>query len=441
LSKILEKPRVFNIMRQCVIFLLTVICWGNYASAQQQYNSCVNALELCPNTLFSVDNIQANVTFCAGCDDDFNFCFTTDNTIWFTFTTNAAGGDVQVDLSNLVFEANPGQDNELQATIIEAPTPCSSASYTQIGNCVSNATANFTLNALALPPNTLYYIVIDGDNNGAGITSAAECTFDLLISGPGIDRPIPSATITPDTTNICLNDVVYFAVGTQDCPDNGDYSWYINGSLVAVTTLNEFQTSGINDGDVVTVETSCYTQCPEIVSVDSPAFSVYSFSVYAGEDQTILPGEAITLNGITTAPVHVWSPAYMISDPAASSTIATPDQTVTITFSATENGCTLSDYILITVTETLGIPNTFSPNGDNVNDTWIIEGIEIYPNCSMKIFDRWGQEVYQTTGYSSTKAWDGKMRNRKPTEGVYFYILELRDEGKQLFKGTITLIK
>jgi len=424
-----------------VIFLLTLFSSLSFAFGQELNNNCATPLELCPSVLYSTNNLGANVTFCPGCEDDFNFCFATDNTIWFSFTTNATGGNVQVDFTNLIFEANAGQDNELQATIIETAVPCNAGSYIQLGNCVSNATANFSLNAAGLTPNTSYVIVVDGDNNGAGITSAAECSFDIMISGPGIDRTASTIGVVQTETDICQNDVVSFFASVQNCPDTGQYNWYINGALAAVTDLPEFQTSGLNDGDLVTVETSCYLLCPEIISVDATAMTVYSFNVYAGEDRTIIPGEVVSLNGVTTAPSYFWSPSYLFSDPNALATVALPTETITLSLTATENGCTISDYVTITVTTELDIPNTFSPNGDNINETWIITGIELYPDNSVKIYDRWGQEVFQTTGYSSEKTWNGDIRNRKASEGVYFYVIDLGGDNSSIVKGTLTLIR
>lgn len=427
-------------MRSPVIFLLTLFLSLNFAFGQEVYNDCSSALEICPNSVYSVNNIGANVTFCTGCEDDFNFCFPTDNTIWLSFTTNAVGGAVQVDFSNLVFEVNPGQAVELQATIIETAVPCNSGSYVQIGNCVSNATNNFSLNAAGLAPNTSYMIVVDGQNGGVGITDPAECAFDISISGAGVDRTASTIGISQNETNICENDVVTFAANVANCPDTGQYNWYINGTLVAVTDTNEFQTSALADGDVVTVETSCYALCPEIVSADAAPMSVYSFNVDAGEDRTANRGEAVSLNGITTAPAYYWEPSYLFSDPNSLTTIVIPDETITVSLTATENGCTKTDYLTITITSELDIPNTFSPNGDNINETWVIEGIELYPNNAVKIYDRWGQEVFQTTGYSQAKTWNGDIRNRQATEGVYFYIIDLGDGG-EVINGTLTLIR
>jgi gliding motility-associated-like protein len=72
----------------------------------------------------------------------------------------------------------------------------------------------------------------------------------------------------------------------------------------------------------------------------------------------------------------------------------------------------------------------FSPNGDNVNETLHIENIDSYPQNKLIIFNRWGNVVYERTGYSSNAEWngnadeDGSMGDTKVPEGTYFYVLE-----------------
>jgi len=424
-----------------VIVLLTFLLLGGFSFSQQSYNSCFSALELCPVSSFSVNNLGANVTFCGGCEDDFNFCFTTNNSIWMSFTTNAVGGDVQIDFSNLIFETNPGQGNAIQATIIQAVAPCNSGSYTQIGNCVTNSSINFSLNAIGLLANTTYYIVLDGDDTGVGVTSAAEFTLDVAISGTAVARPVPTVSVIPNSTSICLNEVLTLVANTTNCPNNSAFSWYINNVLVAVTNDSLFSTSALMDGDIIRVETSCYSLCAEIVASSTPAFSIYSFLIDAGNDQATDPNVATTINGTTSAPVYSWSPSYLFSDPNSLNTIVTTDQTVTLTLTATENGCTLTDYLILSVESLLSVPNTFSPNGDGINETWVIKGLESYPDNTLKIFTRWGQEIYFASGYNSVKAWDGNKKSGKASEGVYFYILDLNDGISEIVKGTITLIR
>lgn len=423
-----------------VILLLTLFV-GVFGYAQPTYNACNSALELCPNKVFSLTNIASNKTFCPGCEDDFTFCFTANNTIWLTFTTNATGGDVQIDFSNLVFETNPGQDNAIQATMLSASVPCNAASYSTVGNCVANGTAPFSLTALALPPNTTYFIVITGDFTGAGITSAAECSFDLTINGSGIDRAVSSMNVLSSATNICKNEIFTATAELTNCPDTNSFKWYVNGVLTAETTDEFFQTTNLTDGDIVSVETSCYILCSEIVSATSGVISVYSFLMDAGPDQEINYGETTQLNGTTSAPYFVWSPSFSISDTSSLTPYVYPNSNTTYTLTATENGCTLEDYVTITIDEKLIFPTTFSPNDDGINDTWEISGVSAYPNCFVRIYNRWGQEVFQSTSYSKAKAWNGTGNSGKLSEGVYFYIVELRDEDKREFKGSITLIR
>lgn len=424
-----------------VIFLLMSLVPFFGVHAQAVYNGCVNAFEICPNQVFNLNNFDANVTLCAGCEDDFNFCFTTENTIWLTFTTNATGGDVQVDFSQLIFQGNPNQGAALQATIIEASVFCSSGSYTQIGNCVNNAVGNFSLNAAGLAPSTTYFIVVDGDNTGAGITSPAACSFDITLSGTGVDRPIPSAQITPTNLSFCQNEIIYLGVELSNCPDSSAISWYVNGTLEAVTSDTVLIISSLQDGDVVSVETSCFTECIEVVSSSTNPVSVYSFPIDAGQDQVIYIGGQAQLSGYTSAPEFFWTPSFFVSDTSDISPIANPTTTITYTLTATENGCVLTDYVTITVVDDLDIPNTISPNGDNINDKWFIEGIENYPNSIVHIYDRWGQEVFQTTAYSQAKAWDGSIKGRESAEGVYFYVLDLELDKGETYKGSLTVVR
>ncbi|MDP1842045.1 MAG: gliding motility-associated C-terminal domain-containing protein, partial [Sediminibacterium sp.] len=88
------------------------------------------------------------------------------------------------------------------------------------------------------------------------------------------------------------------------------------------------------------------------------------------------------------------------------------------------------------------IPEGFSPNGDGINDLFVIRGIQYYPKNQFTIFNRWGNKVFETNQYNNT--WNGKSTmglriggDDLPT-GTYFYLLDLRD-GSEIFKGTIYL--
>ena len=426
-------------MRPLVIFLLTVFL-SQISVAQSDYNVCSQALELCPNVTVSVTNIGANKTVCPGCEDDFNFCFTANNTIWFKFTTNTVGGTVQIDFTNLVFQPGFEVGNALQASMFSASLPCDPASYAPVGNCVSSGSAPFTLTA-TLNPSTTYYLVVSGESPTPGLTTPAECTFNLTLSGVGVDRAASSISITTNDTSICPNELLTATASLSACPDSGTFQWYINGELVAVTTDSIFQTSTLADGDVLSVQNSCFAQCPVTVTSSGVAISVYALTVNAGPDMTIQPGESVQLNGSSSSATFIWSPAFGVSDANSLTPFVSPEMTTVYALTATENGCTLQDQVVISVASPLFFPNTFSPDNDGTNDTWEIIGINVYTDCFVKIFDRWGQEVFQSVGYSSGKEWDGTHKGNPLNEGVYFYIIELRDAEEQVFNGSITLVR
>ncbi len=410
-----------------------------FARAQESYNQCSQALEICPGVSFQVNNIDANITFCVPCDDNFSGCFTPNNTIWMKFTTNSNGGFTQVDFSNLVFESAPGQDSEAQATILRANAPCDATTYALQGNCVTNATGNFTLSA-NLAPNTTYYIAANGAKNGPGITQAAEFTADVLLSGPGVDRIVP--LIVADFLGFyCKNEIATFIAHLSNCPDSSEYRWFINDTLVGVTQDSIFQTNVLKNGDVLSVSNSCFSQCPvQPVSVTPPLF-VFDFLVDAGPDFKINYGSSVGLVGTTDASSFFWSPASLLSNPSILDPVAYPKETTTYYLTGELNGCTKTDAVTVTVGLTLEVTNTFSPNDDGSNDTWEIPGLLNYPNCFVQIFDRWGQQVYSATGYNEKKAWDGNKSGKAMNEGVYYYTIELRDGSEDVLTGYLNLIR
>ncbi|HEY8955468.1 gliding motility-associated C-terminal domain-containing protein, partial [Chitinophaga sp.] len=82
------------------------------------------------------------------------------------------------------------------------------------------------------------------------------------------------------------------------------------------------------------------------------------------------------------------------------------------------------------------IPNVITPNGDGMNDRFVIKGLQRYPGSGIYIYNRWGNMVYQNKNYDNT--WDGNGLN----EGTYYYILKLNTpQGEKVHKGWIELLR
>ena len=105
------------------------------------------------------------------------------------------------------------------------------------------------------------------------------------------------------------------------------------------------------------------------------------------------------------------------------------------------NSCsqTFDFEIYVNNEECLNIPNTFTPNGDNYNDTWVIGNIGLYPNASVKVFNKWGNEIYSSKG--EYKPWNGEFNAAPLPSEVYYYIIVLGNNEENEYTGTITIIR
>ncbi|MEO1050956.1 MAG: gliding motility-associated C-terminal domain-containing protein [Bacteroidota bacterium] len=84
------------------------------------------------------------------------------------------------------------------------------------------------------------------------------------------------------------------------------------------------------------------------------------------------------------------------------------------------------------------IPNTFTPNGDDINDLWVIRNFEVYPAMQVRVFNKWGSTLFESVGYN--EPWDGNFSGSEVQEGTYYYIVDLKN-GDPPFTGTLTIIR
>ena len=109
---------------------------------------------------------------------------------------------------------------------------------------------------------------------------------------------------------------------------------------------------------------------------------------------------------------------------------------------------TTADTVLFVLEDcaTIKIPDAFSPNSDGTNDVFFIPNLQYYPNNNLKIFNRWGAEVFEAQHYKND--WDGTS-NGTATIGeqlpvsTYYYVLDLGENyleaGTQVFTGFVYL--
>ncbi|HEX2616203.1 MAG TPA: PKD domain-containing protein [Flavobacteriales bacterium] len=108
-------------------------------------------------------------------------------------------------------------------------------------------------------------------------------------------------------------------------------------------------------------------------------------------------------------------------------------------------GCmdTVTATVVIDGVFTVYVPNSFTPDGDGVNDGWRPIGKDMDPeHYSLRVFDRWGEEIWQST--DMLRGWDGKVDGHDPKTDIYVWQLEVRDaverHGHEL-RGHVTVLR
>jgi gliding motility-associated-like protein len=167
--------------------------------------------------------------------------------------------------------------------------------------------------------------------------------------------------------------------------------------------------------------------------------------INAGDDKTILSGDTAVLDGMVqgTAVSYSWSPPVYINDINAMQPKVYPVQDMTYTLHAVSTvGCgTASDNVNVTIYKGFFMPNSFTPNGDGINDRFRIKAYDNYKILRFVIYNRWGAVIFNSD--NATEGWDGTYKGYPQPMGAYIYYLEMQNSnGQKIVKqGTVQLLR
>jgi gliding motility-associated-like protein len=103
-----------------------------------------------------------------------------------------------------------------------------------------------------------------------------------------------------------------------------------------------------------------------------------------------------------------------------------------------QNGCTATETINInSYCDDIRMANTFTPNGDGINDTWTITGLENDASSNVKVFNRSGSLIFESRGYATP--WNGTRNGQQLPAGSYYYLINTKNN-KRVLSGTVTII-
>ncbi|MBV6404647.1 MAG: hypothetical protein GFGODING_01401 [Flavobacteriales bacterium] len=164
----------------------------------------------------------------------------------------------------------------------------------------------------------------------------------------------------------------------------------------------------------------------------------------AGADRTIFLHGQTTLGGDPSGPpgaTFSWQPDSLLDNASSGAPVTTPEETTWFVLTVTmPDGCTAVDSVLVTVLPEVVIPSGFTPNGDGWNDTWQIDLIELFPECEVEVYNRWGELLFQSVGYK--EPWDGRYHGGLVPVGTYYYAIRLNHpDYPEPFTGPLTVIR
>jgi gliding motility-associated-like protein len=216
-------------------------------------------------------------------------------------------------------------------------------------------------------------------------------------------------------TNGLINEII------QDIPDS-NYLFITSREGI----YNVVSASDVNDCLANIVGTA------QVIVYPLPVANIFPTEI------SIYEGDAIELEVGEYAMYHWFSSSGLDLD--TFSTLSVSDSGIFYVEVVDFNGCSdVSDYAIVNTKPytNLFIPNTFTPNGDDHNELFVISGVNI-KTFNIQIFNRWGELMFMSE--SIYKSWDGTFANKKVQEGTYYYQIEVLGNDGKIFKkgGVIT---
>ena len=175
-------------------------------------------------------------------------------------------------------------------------------------------------------------------------------------------------------------------------------------------------------------------------------------TVEAGEDKTINVGQSVDLVPVISPDVirATWTPTGNVTRTTFPSINVKPKETTQYRVEVSnKGGCKTSDVVTVFVLcngANVFIPNTFSPNGDGANEIFYPRGSGLFSIKSMKIFNRWGEMLYEKNDFmpnDERAGWNGTYKGIKSNSDVFIYIMEILCDNNTIltYKGNVALVK
>ena len=329
-----------------------------------------------------------------------------------------------------------------------------------------------SLEIVVLEPEQVLLEAVNVDDLDCG----AECTGAIEVASSGgtgalqlyLDAVTDSTAISPNALiNLCAQSYALYVEDENGCSDSLMVSVVEPEPLVFDIAVQNVTCTGMDDG-VAIIATVGGTGPTEwvfnegvvdllnlfegeyaISGSDSLGCTVDSVLVVIADIETDMVVE------VFTSPVSCWQTAdgtataavtggqypiqYQWSDALAqvsATAIGLPEDTYSLVVTD-DIGCTLGFLATVEPTEDcLFVADALTPNGDGINDLWVVGGLEFFPGSEVTVYNRWGQLVFRSV--QARAWWDGTMNGSPLPAADYYYVITV-ESGMEPLTGTVTL--
>lgn len=322
--------------------------------------------------------------------------------------------------------------NSLAMTVNKTDATCTSSGSIQI-TASGGSSYEYSINGgVSFQSSNIFNNLVPGTYNVITRTTA----------GPGCTTSQPVTIVL--NNNLVLNPVT----GASICR-GASFTPNVTGNATAFSWT---PTTGVSNPNIVNpvltpASTTTYTvtgtlgTCSAQQSLTVTVFP--GVNINAGPDATIIAGDSYAMQASGSDGAYLWTPATGLNATNILNPVANPTSTVQYTLRVTNaQGCFATDDVIITVLPyCVKIMEAFTPNGDGINDLWLVSNGLCVSNIKASVFNRYGSKVFESTDYKNN--WDGTYKGKALPDGTYYYILDfLLVTGKRvIMKGNLTILR
>jgi gliding motility-associated-like protein len=335
---------------------------------------------------------------------------------------NGCKDSIIKNITTTTFIANAGNDTTVCGTpsVLVTLHASAGATYTWTPAALLNNPA-VQHPVATISATTTFYVTI---TNGAGCSAIDS----VLITYTG--SLTPAVTISSSSNNICAGTPVTFTAVAVNGGSPPSFQWQKNGNPVG-TNSNTYTDVNLNNGDVIRCILTSNLNCAVPSTAQSNSITMVITSAPANIRYPALsafPYQNLQLQARNIGGTSFqWLPNVGLSNNLISNPVFYYSQTQEYTIRInTGAGCIVIDTQLVEIKGKKGIyvPRGFSPNGDGSNDRLYPILVGIKQLNYFKIYNRWGNLLFETTSGRPEDGWDGTYKGKKQPVETYTWVVE-----------------